>query len=144
MAGGRPTVYTPELAAKFCARMIEESVRKICEDPEMPSETTIFRWLGDPDNEVFREQYARAMDARSDARFEQMESLALGATPETVQCVKLHIDTLKWTLARQRPKKYGDKVTQEVTGADGGPINTAITVRFVEGDDDGDNDSGSV
>lgn len=114
---GRPTDYTPELAAEFCSRMLDESVRKICEDPEMPSQATIFRWLGESDKAAFQEQYARAMDARADARFEQMEDLALGATPETVQCVKLHIDTLKWALARQRPKKYGDRITQNHEGS---------------------------
>ena len=127
---GRPTDYNADIAAKFCARMLSESVRKICEDPSMPAETTIFRWLGDSDKAEFREQYARAMDARADARFEQMEDLALGATPETVQCVKLHIDTLKWTLARQLPKKYGDKVQQEIDhrSSDGSMKPTVIEI----------------
>lgn len=128
---GRPTDYTPELAAEFCSRMIGESVRTICEDPAMPSETTVFRWLGEEDKEAFREQYARAMDARADARFEQLEDLAVSATPETVQCVKLHIDTLKWTLARQMPKKYGDKVSQEISGPGGKPVETVTRIELV-------------
>jgi hypothetical protein len=32
------------------------------------------------------------------------------------------IDTRKWILAKMAPKKYGDKVIQELSGPDGGPI----------------------
>jgi hypothetical protein len=35
---------------------------------------------------------------------------------------RLQIDTRKWVLSKMLPKVYGDKVTQEHTGADGGPI----------------------
>ena len=37
-----------------------------------------------------------------------------------------------------------DASHQEVSGINGGPINTALTVRFVEGDDGGDTDTESV
>jgi hypothetical protein len=35
---------------------------------------------------------------------------------------RVQIDTRKWMLSKMLPKVYGDKVTQEHTGADGGPI----------------------
>ena len=35
---------------------------------------------------------------------------------------RLLVDTLKWKLSKMLPKVYGDKVTQELTGRDGGPI----------------------
>lgn len=35
---------------------------------------------------------------------------------------RLQIDTLKWKLSKMLPKVYGDKITQEHTGKDGGPI----------------------
>jgi hypothetical protein len=35
---------------------------------------------------------------------------------------RLQIDTRKWMLSKMLPKVYGDKVTQEHTGAGGGPI----------------------
>lgn len=38
---------------------------------------------------------------------------------------RLQVDTLKWKLSKMLPKVYGDKVTQEHTGANGGPITMA-------------------
>jgi hypothetical protein len=35
---------------------------------------------------------------------------------------RVQIDTRKWMLSKMLPKVYGDKVTTEHTGADGGPI----------------------
>jgi hypothetical protein len=39
-----------------------------------------------------------------------------------VQHQRLRVDSRKWVLSKLKPKEYGDKVTQEHTGADGGPI----------------------
>ena len=38
---------------------------------------------------------------------------------------RLRVDTMKWTLSKMLPKVYGDKVTQEHTGKDGGAIQIA-------------------
>lgn len=56
-----------------------------------------------------------------------------GVTPVTRQVLaplsadvlahkRLVVDTLKWKLSKMLPRVYGDKVTQEHTGAGGGPI----------------------
>ena len=37
---------------------------------------------------------------------------------------RLRVDTRKWILSKLVPKKYGTKVTAEITGADGGPVQT--------------------
>lgn len=39
-----------------------------------------------------------------------------------VQHQRLRVDSRKWTLSKLKPKQYGDKITNEHTGADGGPI----------------------
>ncbi len=45
---GRPSRYTPELAANFCRRLAEgETLRAICRDPAMPDKATVLRWLAD-------------------------------------------------------------------------------------------------
>lgn len=41
---------------------------------------------------------------------------------DVVAMKRLQLDTLKWQLSKMLPKIYGDKVTQEHTGAGGGPI----------------------
>lgn len=49
---------------------------------------------------------------------------------------RLQIDTKKWLLSKVLPKIYGDKVTQEHTGADGGPIAiAAVNLRNLNDDD---------
>lgn len=98
-------------------------MRAIARDPGMPDKTTMLRWLNK--HESFRTHYAQARDLQAEGEFDEMEELAATATPETVQIVKLQIDTRKWVLSRKAPKKYGEKITQEISGKDGGPIETA-------------------
>src|SRR5215211_1525921 len=138
---GRPSDYSSEIACQICARMGEgESLRSICRDDAMPSLATVFRWLaGDPE---FREQYARAMDARATHLAEEIIEISDDSSgdavtdPETgdvrmdaefVARSRLRVDSRKWLAARMSPRKYGDKITQEHTGADGGPIKSEIT-----------------
>lgn len=123
MAGGRPTDYSPELAEIICERLVSgESLRAIARDPGMPDKTTMLRWLNK--HEEFRTHYAQARDLQAEGDFDDMEELAATATPETVQIVKLQIDTRKWVLSRKAPKKYGDKISQEISGPNGSPIQT--------------------
>lgn len=46
------------------------------------------------------------------------------ATPENWQVVKLRIWARQWRAAKLAPRKYGDKITTELTGKDGGAIET--------------------
>lgn len=44
---------------------------------------------------------------------------------DVIAHTRLQIDTRKWLLAKMLPKVYGEKVTNEHTGKDGGPIQMA-------------------
>jgi hypothetical protein len=138
---GRPSDYSSELAVLICARTGEgESLRSICRDDAMPALSTVFRWLaGDRE---FQEQYARAMDARATLLAEEILEIsddssgdavtdpqtgAVRMDAEFVARSRLRVDSRKWLAARMAPKKYGDKITQEHIGADGGPIKQEIT-----------------
>lgn len=138
--GGRPTTYTPDLAAIILARvMAGESLRSICRDEDMPSRSTVHLWLAK--DARFSDQYAKACEVRAEELFDEMFEIADDATNdwmirgsgenatevvngENVQRSRLRIDTRKWALARMNPKKYGDRITNEVVGKDGGPIAT--------------------
>lgn len=112
---GRPSDYMPEVAADICALLANgESLRKVCERPGMPSKTSVFRWLAE--HQEFRDQYAKAAETRADAIFESMFDIADNAVEEAAAVAKarLRIDTRKWALARMNPKKYGDKVSQDI------------------------------
>lgn len=112
---GRPSEYLPEVAADICSLLADgESLRKVCERPVMPAKATVFRWLGQ--HKEFRDQYAKATETRADAIFEEMFEIADSVAEEAaaVGKARLRIDTRKWALARMNPKKYGDKVSQEI------------------------------
>jgi hypothetical protein len=143
--------YTPELGAEICARLAEgRSLRSVCRDAGMPSMATVFRWL--PLHEEFSKAYNVAYGERADAIFEEMFEIADDARndfleetkvvdgvevptgvyafrKEHVQRSRLRIETRKWALARMNPKKYGDKMTAELTGPEGGPLVVEI-VKF--------------
>jgi hypothetical protein len=133
---GRPSIFTLILAGRICARLAEgESLRAICLDPDMPVKATVMRWLARrPD---FQRQYEVARLAQADALFEMMQEIAddgvgdEARSGENVQRSRLRVDTLKWRLARMAPRKYGDKVTAEVTGENGGLLKTELTIKFV-------------
>lgn len=112
---GRPSSFMQEVADDICSLLAQgESLRKICERPRMPAMSSVFKWLNE--NQQFSEQYARAREAQTEAMLEDVLMIADGATPEDVQVAKLRVDARKWAMSKLAPKKYGDKVTQEISG----------------------------
>lgn len=128
---GRPSDYTPEIALAICERLVgKESLRKICLDEDMPSTTSVFRWL--EAHESFREQYARAREMQADAFADEMTDIAdtpmVGQTKKITEDGveiteedmlghrKLQIDTRKWIASKLKPKKYGEKQQVEHSG----------------------------
>lgn len=114
---GRPTDYSPELAADICEALVNgSSLRAICRSESMPSISAVMRWIGE--HEVFREQYARATAERAAGVFEDIFDIGDEVEVEAAAIAKarLRIDTRKWALARMDPKKYGDKIQQEHSG----------------------------
>lgn len=112
---GRPSSFMQEVADDICTLLAQgESLRKICERTGMPSLSMVFRWLNEKPE--FREQYARAREAQTEAMLEDVLMIADGATPEDVQVAKLRVEARKWAMSKLAPKKYGDKVTQEISG----------------------------
>lgn len=94
----------------------------------LPHIGTFLRWVSD--DVKLSEQYARAMEIRSDIIFEEILEIADDGTndymtivkgheeyevenKELVNRSKLRVDARKWILARMQPKKYGDKVFSE-------------------------------
>lgn len=112
MPGGRPSKYTKALAARICQRIAEgESLRKICADPAMPSMFTIFHWLGDESKAEFSKQYAHARDAQADSLADEIVDIA--DTEEDPAKARVRVDARKWVASKLKPKKYGDKLTNE-------------------------------
>lgn len=105
----RPTKYTKDLANKICEQVSKQSLRKTVKDKDIPSMTTILRWLSDEDKKEFRLQYEEACNVRTESMFEEINEIADNKKGE-VQRDRLRVDTRKWYLSKMKPKKYGDKL----------------------------------
>ena len=82
------------------------------------------------------EHSARAREARIHAaRIWDEKALSVieqARDPFELQRAKELAHHYRWRASKTAPKDYGDKVTQEHTGADGGPIQARIAVEFVK------------
>ena len=128
---GRPSDYLVEVADDICSLLASgESLNSICKKTGFPNRSTVYRWLREHDE--FRNNYARASDDRADGIFEEMLDIADSAEEETASIAKarLQIEARKWILGKMNPKKYGDKQTVEMTGANGGSIDMSLKVVF--------------
>jgi hypothetical protein len=126
MPGGRPSDYSPELAETICNLLIEGNSLRAIEDMDgMPSKTAILRWVAK--HPEFRDQYARALEARTDAHADEILAIADDGhndwmqkqfgddvkwieNGEAIRRSQLRIDSRKWLMSKLAPKKYGDKL----------------------------------
>ena len=110
----------------------------------MPHERTVRRWVLD-NVEGFSPHYARAREMGLDAIAD--ETLEISDTPQEGEETeddgekvkvkradmlghrRLQVDTRKWLLSKLAPKKYGEKTSMELTGANGGPVQISDTER---------------
>lgn len=145
---GRPSKYSDVIADAICDEIaIGRSLLSITAESDFPSERTVYRWL--ESNEAFRQKYTRAREFQAEHYAAQIVELA--DTPvearkivikadgseeitigDAVERTKVQIDARKWYAARLNPKKYGDKVQTELTGRDGGAIQSEHRIVFVE------------
>lgn len=131
---GRPSIYTPELAARICERLAAgESLRSICRDDDMPDGTTVYDWL--KTNVEFSQQYAEARDKGLEAMAEETLQIADDGQNdwmdrelengriervvdhEHINRSRLRVDTRKWYLSKLAPKRYGDRLAVEHSGS---------------------------
>lgn len=112
---GRPSKFTKELADKICECLANgDSLRKICASGGMPAASTVWLWLSE--NKAFSEQYARAREKQAEFYADEIVEIAdsVIASSDEVLKARLQIDARKWHASKLAPKKYGDKVTQDV------------------------------
>lgn len=132
--------YPSSVRDDICKRIAQgESLSAICRCKDMPSKPTVLDWLF-VDKE-FSTQYARAREQQAEHYLDEiiaisddvsLDTLVDGegnerTNNEAIQRSKLKVDTRKWVMSKLAPKKYGDKITQEVTGANGDPISLLLT-----------------
>lgn len=132
---GRPSLFTKEKADVICERIADgESLRTICDDEDMPSKSTVFKWLNE--DEGFSDQYRRAREAQANSVFDDILSIAddgrndwmekknadgecigWNENGEALRRSQLRIEARKWMAGKLKPKKYGDKLDLNVSGS---------------------------
>ena len=133
---GNGPVYSEELAEEICDRLATgESLFAICQDAHMPSEKAVRLWV-ETRPDTFAPMYTRAREFGYESIAEAILSLgtdkAACSGPDgyidngEVQRLRMLSENRKWLLSKMQPKRYGDKVTQEITGEDGGALITRI------------------
>ena len=144
---GRPLgsgrLQTQENADRICA-LLEEgwSLRAIAKDIGMKTDAEIVRWGNNPDGpHGFAQRYARAMVARYERMAHEVIDIADEIAPTDINGhvdtgwvaqQRLRSDNRKWLLSKALPKKYGDKVTQEITSDPNAPLLTRIELVAVQ------------
>ncbi|MBK9497032.1 MAG: terminase small subunit protein [Xanthomonadales bacterium] len=136
--------FSQELADRICTELAEgKSLRAVCAQPGMPVPATVLNWT--EAHPAFGEQYTRARERGYRLMADEIVDIAdtpvLGVetkikpdgTRETTEGDmiahrRLQVDTRKWMLSKMLPKIYGDRLTNEHTGANGGPIETKSTL----------------
>ena len=145
---GRPSAYTPEVAARICEELAAgRTLRDVCSEEGMPAESTVRAWALE-DREGFSAHYARAreigyhsmademMEIADDARNDWMErrgeeDAGWQVNGEHIQRSRLRVDTRKWMLSKALPKLYGEKQEIDHKSSDGS-MTPKYQVEFVD------------
>jgi len=149
---GRPTKRTPAVESRILDGLAAGTpLTLICEPQDMPAWQTVYDWMAD--DAEFSRGIARARDAGFDRI--ALEALRIADTPLEGATItekpdgkevkradmlghrKLQVETRLKLLAKWDPKRYGERLTQEISGPDGGPIQTeGEGVRLTEKDEE--------
>lgn len=136
---GRPTICTPELTAKLCARLAGgESLRAICSSSEFPDKSTVLLWVVDGKHKEFSDQYRIAREAAGYAHADEALDMRHQVLSGEIghQEAKVALDALKWGAERMAPKAHSPRMQQEHTSPDGSMTPRVIERRVVDPDGD--------
>ena len=142
---GRPSKFTPAVALRITAGLSKGiPLTILCSKLNMPAIRTVYDWI-DKDAE-FSADIARARDAGWDTI--AMDALRIADSPmlglektekewgtevkrgDMLGHRRLQVETRLKLLAKWDPKRYGDRVTQEISGPDGKPIRSETSHRI--------------
>lgn len=140
---GAPTKKTTKILEQICTGIASgKSARAMCLEVGI-DQSTLWKWIAE--DEIFSKQYARAKDLCADYYAEEIIEISDSSERdkyidengrevtdhEAVQRSRLRVDARKWYASKLAPKKYGDKVTNEIAGDPDKPLHQVITVSFI-------------
>jgi hypothetical protein len=132
--GKKPAIkWTEELENSICAEMSINaiSLEQICKENGFPCARSIYRHI--IEDEEFSRKYARARELQLQVladeiipladkdRICQKKTIKADGSEEVVildqvERTKLQIESRKWLLSKLAPKKYGDRIQQDISG----------------------------
>jgi hypothetical protein len=118
---GRPSSYTPAVASQII-RFFEEGGTRHGLDAEksLPSWPTFKRWMAKfPE---LRSRYVRAQKDKSHAMIDRALDVANSVTEDNAKAARVQIDAYLRIAEKLNPKAYGNKLSTEHSGPDGGII----------------------
>lgn len=121
---GRGLEFKQEIADAICELIADgKSLRSICRQDEMPTTSTVCKWLSLVPS--FAEQYTRAREMQADALADEITDIADEVTGDP-QRDRLRVEARKWVASKLKPRKYGDK---QLVGSDpDNPLPAAVNV----------------
>lgn len=113
------STFTQALFDKICDQIADgKSVREICEQKGMPNRRTFHDWCRRTPE--LQAQYDAAYLMGEQSILDDIQYIAdTGTDPAKT---RVQVDARKWTLKVRNRKVYGDHVTEELTGPNGGPL----------------------
>lgn len=136
---GRPPGdgYTPAIGRRICEQIaVRVPLYKICQQPGMPGEATVYAWR--QKHSEFSENYTRARETRAESRADRIDEICDLVKSGTLDpnAARVIIDAEKWQASKEQPKKFGEKVEID-TPKDGGfaqaaAVTTAALAALVE------------
>jgi len=134
---GRPSKRTDDIVKRIIEGLSAGTpLTVICKEDGMPHDSTVRDWMAD--DREFSLAIARAREAGFDQIALDALSIADNRDNDTILTDKggeipnsewisrsrLRVETRLKLLAKWDPKRYGDKIAQEISGPDGGAIKT--------------------
>lgn len=139
LKGANPrTIRTPKTRAAFLEALKDTcNITKACELSKL-GRTSAYEWRDD--DPEFAADWQKALDIAADLLEDEAVRRAKEGTSkpvfqggQLVGHVQEYSDTLMiFLLKGAKPKKYVERLQQEVSGPDGGPIQASVTVHFVK------------
>jgi tRNA 2-selenouridine synthase SelU len=104
-----------------------ETLRAVARDLEFDPSIIYQMKAIDPEK---AQRYAQARESQAECMVDELLEVADTQcnSQEEIQQLKIRVDLKKWVTARNHPARFGDKIQTEVSGKDGGPIQTTQIV----------------
>jgi len=147
--------YTKKVGEELCELLAGGmTLTDACKRPGMPTRQCVYQWLASTDDRMreFQSLYEVAKDLQVDYWVDQSLSIADDGTNDTyvdddgekridfdhIHRSKLRVQVRQWYAGKLRPKKYGEKLQQEITGKDGAQLIPVIELSYGNKSDSSD------